>query len=286
MKEKNRTLIEAARTMLWDSKLTRPCRGQKQLVLSCLCSKQGPKVRTASDLQGEYFRLCRGLVSSRTKHYKRHILQSKRITGKQQLIPGSCMFVGVNATRFLLVVLNQAAGWLCCSYLTHLLLWLYCNADDTPLLLPLTHLGSSEKFYQDFPLFRPYAISISFIFRDGRAFTPSSYYWAHFLNESTYVVTLCGFSCVKALYGSLHQAPRDGLDLVMMRLMVLMKGEFEMSAMGELTFFLGLQVKQQPDGIFISQDKYVQDMLMRFDMESVETGNTLPMKLASLNPRQ
>ncbi|GJS24721.1 ribonuclease H-like domain-containing protein [Tanacetum coccineum] len=37
---------------------------------------------------------------------------------------------------------------------------------------------------------------------------------------------------------------------------VLMKGEFEMSAMGELTFFLGLQVKQQPDGIFISQIIY------------------------------
>ncbi|GJU08853.1 putative ribonuclease H-like domain-containing protein [Tanacetum coccineum] len=33
------------------------------------------------------------------------------------------------------------------------------------------------------------------------------------------------------------------------------RGEFEMSAMGELTFFLGLQVKQKPDGIFISQDK-------------------------------
>ncbi|GJT25201.1 putative ribonuclease H-like domain-containing protein [Tanacetum coccineum] len=52
---------------------------------------------------------------------------------------------------------------------------------------------------------------------------------------------------------------------------VLMKGEFEMSVMGELTFFLGLQVKQQPDGIFISQDKYVQDMLRKFDMESVRT---------------
>nr|GEY82310.1 putative ribonuclease H-like domain-containing protein [Tanacetum cinerariifolium] len=37
---------------------------------------------------------------------------------------------------------------------------------------------------------------------------------------------------------------------------VLMKGEFKMSAMGELTFFLGLQVKQLPDGIFISQDKH------------------------------
>ncbi|GKF32791.1 uncharacterized mitochondrial protein-like protein, partial [Tanacetum coccineum] len=49
---------------------------------------------------------------------------------------------------------------------------------------------------------------------------------------------------------------------------VLMKGEFEMSVMGELTFFVGLQVKQKPDGIFISQDKYVQDMLKKFDTES------------------
>nr|GFB14715.1 putative ribonuclease H-like domain-containing protein [Tanacetum cinerariifolium] len=55
---------------------------------------------------------------------------------------------------------------------------------------------------------------------------------------------------------------------------VLMKGEFEMSAMGELTFFLGLQVKQLPDGIFISQDKYVKDMLKKFDMESVRTATT------------
>ncbi|GJZ41327.1 putative ribonuclease H-like domain-containing protein [Tanacetum coccineum] len=42
-----------------------------------------------------------------------------------------------------------------------------------------------------------------------------------------------------------------------------MHTRFQMSSMGELTFFLGLQVKQQPDGIFISQDKYVADMLKR-----------------------
>ncbi|GKB07974.1 hypothetical protein Tco_0836258 [Tanacetum coccineum] len=51
-------------------------------------------------------------------------------------------------------------------------------------------------------------------------------------------------------------------------------GEFEMSAMGEMSFFLGLQVKQLPDGIFISQDKYVKDMLTKFDMESVRTATT------------
>ncbi|GJU47533.1 putative ribonuclease H-like domain-containing protein [Tanacetum coccineum] len=55
---------------------------------------------------------------------------------------------------------------------------------------------------------------------------------------------------------------------------VLMKGEFEMSVMGEMSFFLGLQVQQLPDGIFISQDKYVKDMLTKFDMESVRTATT------------
>ncbi|GJX38424.1 putative ribonuclease H-like domain-containing protein [Tanacetum coccineum] len=54
----------------------------------------------------------------------------------------------------------------------------------------------------------------------------------------------------------------------------LMKGEFEMSAMGDLIFFLGLQVQQRPDGIFISQDKYVQEILKKFDLESVKTATT------------
>ncbi|GJT34256.1 putative ribonuclease H-like domain-containing protein [Tanacetum coccineum] len=57
----------------------------------------------------------------------------------------------------------------------------------------------------------------------------------------------------------------------------LMKGRFEMSSMGELTFFLGLQVKQIPDGIFISQDKYVAEMLKKFDLASVKNAIT-PME--------
>nr|GEU33835.1 retrovirus-related Pol polyprotein from transposon TNT 1-94 [Tanacetum cinerariifolium] len=44
----------------------------------------------------------------------------------------------------------------------------------------------------------------------------------------------------------------------------LMKDKFQMSSMGKLTFFLGLQVKQKPDGIFISQDKYVVKILRKF----------------------
>ncbi|GKB25591.1 putative ribonuclease H-like domain-containing protein [Tanacetum coccineum] len=53
-----------------------------------------------------------------------------------------------------------------------------------------------------------------------------------------------------------------------------MHKRFQMSSMGELTFFLGLQVKQQPDGIFISQDKYVADILKKFDFCSIKIATT------------
>ncbi|GJZ95842.1 putative ribonuclease H-like domain-containing protein [Tanacetum coccineum] len=53
-----------------------------------------------------------------------------------------------------------------------------------------------------------------------------------------------------------------------------MKCRFQMSSMGELTFFLGLQVKQKEDGIFISQDKYVAEILKKFDFASVKTAST------------
>ncbi|GKB43854.1 retrovirus-related pol polyprotein from transposon TNT 1-94 [Tanacetum coccineum] len=52
------------------------------------------------------------------------------------------------------------------------------------------------------------------------------------------------------------------------------KERFQMSSMGELTFFLGLKVKQQPDRIFISQDKYVADILKKFDFWSIRTATT------------
>ena len=45
-----------------------------------------------------------------------------------------------------------------------------------------------------------------------------------------------------------------------------MQNEFEMSMIGELTFFLSLQVKQCNDGIFINQAKYIKDMLKKFGM--------------------
>nr|GEY58053.1 hypothetical protein [Tanacetum cinerariifolium] len=55
----------------------------------------------------------------------------------------------------------------------------------------------------------------------------------------------------------------------------MMHNKFQMSSMGELTFFLGLQVKQKEDGIFISRDKYVTKILKKFDFLSVKTVSTL-----------
>nr|GEW13800.1 retrovirus-related Pol polyprotein from transposon TNT 1-94 [Tanacetum cinerariifolium] len=93
------------------------------------------------------------------------------------------------------------------------------------------------------------------------------------IEEEVYVCQPLGFEdpnhpdkvykVVKALYG-LHQAPRAWL----------MKDKFQMSSMGELTFFLGLQVKQKKDGIFISQDKYVVEILKKFGLTEGKSAST------------
>ncbi|GJX31578.1 ribonuclease H-like domain-containing protein [Tanacetum coccineum] len=54
----------------------------------------------------------------------------------------------------------------------------------------------------------------------------------------------------------------------------LMHEKFQMSSLGELTFFLGLQVQQKKDGIFISQDKYVGEILKEFGFTEVKTAST------------
>ncbi|GJT53124.1 retrovirus-related pol polyprotein from transposon TNT 1-94 [Tanacetum coccineum] len=53
----------------------------------------------------------------------------------------------------------------------------------------------------------------------------------------------------------------------------IMHDEFEMSMMGELNFFLGLQIKQMEDGIFFNQSKYIKEMLKKFGLE-----DSKPMK--------
>ncbi|GKB59192.1 retrovirus-related pol polyprotein from transposon TNT 1-94 [Tanacetum coccineum] len=62
------------------------------------------------------------------------------------------------------------------------------------------------------------------------------------------------------IFGSTYQEMCDDFAKIM-------HDEFEMSMMGELNFFLGLQIKQLDDGIFFNQSKYIKEMLKKFRLE-------------------
>ncbi|GJU55391.1 putative ribonuclease H-like domain-containing protein [Tanacetum coccineum] len=93
----------------------------------------------------------------------------------------------------------------------------------------------------------------------------------------------------KALYGLTTKPLRVVYDIIFgstkkslcIEFEKMMHKKFQMSSMGELTFFLGLQVKQKEDGIFISQDKYVIEILKKFDFTDVKTSST-PMETQKL----
>nr|GEX91791.1 hypothetical protein [Tanacetum cinerariifolium] len=122
------------------------------------------------------------------------------------------------------------------------------------------------------------------------------------IKEEVYVCQPLGFEdpdypdkvykVVNALY-DLHQAPRAWYETLVNYLLEnddiifgstnkdlcksfekLMKDKFQMSSIGELTFFLGLQVKQKKDGIFISKDKYVAEILRKFDLTDGKSAST------------
>jgi len=54
----------------------------------------------------------------------------------------------------------------------------------------------------------------------------------------------------------------------------MMRSEFEMSMMGGLNFFLGLQIKQTSNGTMMHQQKYIKGLLKRFGMESAKPIDT------------
>ena len=58
----------------------------------------------------------------------------------------------------------------------------------------------------------------------------------------------------------------------------LMQAKFEMSMIGELNHFLGLHIRQQESGIFISQSKYAKNIVKRFGLESISPVR-IPMSL-------
>jgi hypothetical protein len=69
------------------------------------------------------------------------------------------------------------------------------------------------------------------------------------------------------IFGSTNQKSCKEFSSVMMQ-------KFEMSMMGKLNYFLGFQVKQLKEGTFISQMKYTQDLLKRFEMKDVKPAKT------------
>lgn len=54
-----------------------------------------------------------------------------------------------------------------------------------------------------------------------------------------------------------------------------MQSEFHMTLVGELTYFLGLQVRQTEVGIFVSQTKYEKNLIAKFGLELQKTGDLL-----------
>jgi hypothetical protein len=64
----------------------------------------------------------------------------------------------------------------------------------------------------------------------------------------------------------------------------MMESEFQMSMMRELTFFLGIQVKQTKQGTFVHQAKYTKDLMKKFNMAELKPVSTPMSSAASLGP--
>ena len=62
------------------------------------------------------------------------------------------------------------------------------------------------------------------------------------------------------------------------------KSKFEMSMMGELKFFLGLQIHQSPRGIFINQAKYTTEILKNHCMDNCDSVGTPMVTSQKLEP--
>jgi hypothetical protein len=62
----------------------------------------------------------------------------------------------------------------------------------------------------------------------------------------------------------------------------MMESEFQMSMMEELTFFLGIQVKQMKQGTFVHQAKYTKDLMKKFNMTELKSMSTPMSSIASL----
>jgi hypothetical protein len=72
---------------------------------------------------------------------------------------------------------------------------------------------------------------------------------------------ICQIYIDDIIFGSTNKSTCEEFSRIMIQ-------KFEMSMMGELKYFLGFQIKQLQEGTFISQTKYIQDILKKFGMKN------------------
>ncbi|GJX25587.1 putative ribonuclease H-like domain-containing protein [Tanacetum coccineum] len=157
--------------------------------------------------------------------------------------------------------------------------WVYRNKKDERGIVVRNKARLVTQAYASFMRFIVYQMDVKSAFLYGTieegvyVCQPPGFEDPHFPNKV--------YKVDKALYG-LHQALRAWYETLSTYLIengfrrgIIDKTLFIKKDKGELTFFLGLQVKQKDNGIFISQDKYVSDILKKFDFSSVKTVSTL-----------
>ena len=93
-----------------------------------------------------------------------------------------------------------------------------------------------------------------------------------FIKNSNFAIILVQIYVDDIIFGATN-------DSLCKEFVAAMQGEFEMSMMGELSFFLGLHVKQSKDDIFLSQSKYCKEILKKFEMEKCKEATT-PMSIS------
>ncbi|GJS81932.1 putative ribonuclease H-like domain-containing protein [Tanacetum coccineum] len=141
--------------------------------------------------------------------------------------------------------------------------------DYDEVFAPVARIEAIRLFlaYASFKDFVVYQMDVNSVFLYGK------------IEEEVYVCQLPGFEdpgfpgriykVEKALYDDINfGSTKKSLCIEFEKMM---NKKFQMSSIGKLTFFLGLQVKQKEDGIFISQDKYVTEILKKFGFTDVNT---------------
>jgi hypothetical protein len=97
-----------------------------------------------------------------------------------------------------------------------------------------------------------------------------------FTKEVNGELFICQIYVDDIIFGSINDALSHEFATMMSR-------EFEMSMIGELNFFLGIQIKELKEGTFTSQDKYIKDILKKFKMDDCKAIKTPMTTNAHLN---